>query len=133
MEHFRPSPSDRDFGHATDAWHTHTAREPDPQKAHGRLSPRWISVGVGVSMVLFLLICAALGLMFVIQAQDEWASKQEIDTGLDYVQYAAQAKAELANVAWVDRDAGIVRTPIEEGMRSVVREYERLQGGGGTR
>ncbi|MGD9692345.1 MAG: hypothetical protein AB7G17_12985 [Phycisphaerales bacterium] len=131
MEHFRPSPRDDDFGHATDAWHTHGASEPDPQEAHGQMSPRWISLGVLVSMVLFFVICAALAMLFVVQTQKEIARKQETDTGVGYVEYVAQSRSELANVAWVDRQNGVVRTPIQEAMRSVVREYEGLQSAGG--
>ncbi len=133
MEHFRPSPRDGDFEHATDAWHTHGGGEPAPQEAHGQISPRWISLGVLVSMVLFFVICAALAMLFIVETQKEVARKHEVDTGVGYVEYAAQSRSELANVAWVDRQAGIVWTPIEEAMRSVVRQYEGLQRtGGGT-
>lgn len=127
MEHFRPSPKDSDFGHATDAWHTHRGSESEPTEAHGQLSPRWISVGVLLSMVSFFAICAAVTVLFITVFQREKARKQEIDTGQDAAMTTAQARAELANIGWVDREKGIVRAPIDEAMRLVVRQYEALQ------
>lgn len=131
MEHFRPSPKDSEFGHATDAWHTHARAETAGVEAHGQISPRWISVGVLASMVAFFAICAAVTVLFVTVFQREIAAKQEVDTGLDTAVMTAQATAELSNIGWVDREKGVVRAPIGEAMRLVVREYEGLQGAGG--
>ena len=129
MERFQVNPSLGDVSHQSDAWHAHGAGEPQPQAAHGEVSPLAIGVVSAVSVVFFVLSLLALIWWFEHVRQRELARKTEVDTGASYVGVHAADQRDLASVSWGEQP-NTARVPITFAMEQVVREYQAASGGG---
>ena len=97
----------------------------NPRVEHRDLPPRalWL---FGLAFALFI-AGSASGVRLFFSPDRPWVFHREsapapvlqVSPASDYQAYFTRKRAELARRAWVDREAGLARIPIEEAMRLV--------------
>lgn len=116
-----------------DAWHRHTPAEGVPQHEHGtRVNPAFVGV------VLLGIVFFTLAFLFVVWGYfNSYSTRvkadklEQVTTVLrgEYQGLRSTAESHLTGApAWIDREAGTVRMPIDRAAALVVDEYAQPRG-----
>ena len=112
-----------------DAWHSHTPDEGAPQEEHGaRVDPAALSLtllAIGFGFVFLLLITWGYYNSYYTRLQAEKTERVTNELRTEYLTTRAEAQTALTQPpAWIDRESGSVRLPLDRARELVVKEYE---------
>lgn len=113
-----------------DDWFQHTPAEGTPQEAHGEINATIILAFLGVVVLTVVAIIVGVGGFFSQITGQERRTLQEESAAIVQELRAAEAvwDAELtAEPEWIDREARLVRIPIDRAMDEIVRKYQQRQ------
>lgn len=111
-----------------DSWFRHSPDEPDHQEMHGKTNPYVIMAFLGAT-VLGVALTAALVYhsMFLPATRNLQEALLEERTDATWLAAVNEQKAaweqELSTPAWIDKEAGTVRLPLDVAMNEVVKRY----------
>lgn len=115
---------------APDEWHSHSAAEGLPQRAHGAKTNPGILALITGGFVLAVVLTVALTMLYFSSYMTTQRRTKAETTVLseEYRTYRAQTQAALNGYGWADPAAGTVRIPIERAMDKVVEAYHAQNG-----
>ncbi|MEK6701404.1 MAG: hypothetical protein AABZ53_04010 [Planctomycetota bacterium] len=107
-----------------DNWHHHAPDEGLPQEEHGGHINASV-MGRGLALIIFstagLIIVTAL--YFNHEMGVKYRERTDISLAEGHDKYKAEAQAKLKSYGWADDKATLVRIPIEEGKKRVIKSY----------
>lgn len=111
-------------GAHVDNWHHHGADEPLPQQEHGGHINASV-MGRGLALIIFstagLIIVTAL--YFNHEMGVKYRERTDISLAEGADKYKADAQTRLQSYGWADDKGTLVRIPIDEGKKRVIKAY----------
>lgn len=121
MSHHQETPA---HSHELDAWHAHAGAV--PMEEHGsHVNIRFLLIFF-VAIVLFILVTVGALFLFFGHTQTNLRAQLVENTyeyQTQYLPYATESRARLAEFGWMDREASTVRVPWDVAARGVVASY----------